>query len=65
MVRGVTVEEEGVRAAYEDVRDDNTETAYAFFTYSEDNSTIKLVLVLSVSLISSPLFLSDIFFLAL
>ena len=41
MVRGVSVDSESVKQAYDEVRADDNETVFALFTYEEDNSVIR------------------------
>ena len=40
MGKGVTVDEEAVKQAYNDVRDDANETTYVMLTYQEENTKI-------------------------
>lgn len=40
MPKGVSVDEEAVKAGYEDVRSDDSETKFVMLTYQEDNTKI-------------------------
>ena len=40
MPRGVTVDEEGVKEAYKNVREDVSENVYVMLSYNEDNTQI-------------------------
>ena len=43
MPKGVSVDEEAVKAGYEDVRNDESETKFVMLTYQEDNTKITFV----------------------
>ena len=49
MPKGVSLDEDTVKAGYEDVRNDESETKFLMLTYQEDNTKIRFVFLHNLS----------------